>query len=77
MHNIYPFLTPNVSAELGFLLMGFLSKAEIPLPAPHLTCACVEAARHCCTHLTAQPSTLQWKKPALTADQPAFQHTKH
>lgn len=38
MHNIYPFLTPNLSAELGFLLMGFLSKAEIPLPAPHLTC---------------------------------------
>lgn len=39
MHNIHPFLTPHLSAELGFLLMGFLSKAEIPLPAPHLTCA--------------------------------------
>lgn len=77
MHTIYPFLTLNLSAELGFLLMGFLSKAEIALPAPHLPCVSLEAAHHCSTHLAAQPSTLEWKKPVLTADQPAFQHTKH
>lgn len=75
MHNIHPFPIPDLSAELGFLLIGFLSKAEIP--APHLTCASLEAAGHCSTHLTAQPSTLEWKKPALTADQSAFQPTKH
>lgn len=75
MHNIYPFLTPNVSAELGFLLMGFLSKAERALPAPHVPLW----RQHVTAPLTWQPNHQHWsgKKPVLTADQPASQHTKH
>lgn len=77
MHNIYPFLTPRVSAEQGFLLMAFLSKAAAALPAPHLPWARVEAA--VTAALTWQPSHphCSGKKPALPADQSAFQHTKH